>query len=405
MKLPQDEHERTCFVMMPYEKRKVDGATVDFDDIYSSIFKPAIQRVRVQGNRRLIARRSDQAAQARLLLHCMFRDLLQSRLGLADLTGHNPNVLYELGVRQGLLGSGTVVVRMAGVQIPFDLAHVAVTPYKNRPPSDAAASVSAIAKVLRATLRYNEVDSPVYAQAREFVRRMGTPQEPTEFGRAVITAEQSALAGDVLTADKTYRQALQLEPSLALVHQRRGTLLLRDHKLEALQAFREARAAGLPEHLRTSLLEPIRIPTEIADMVKSSIPLAPKAVFDISKLIKKSAFPPQDHIQVEILPLRGMAGSAVQVISPVSWDATGVVCQVLHGSGKVADKGRIDFPELGQVARRYEVAEAAPSLADNIAGGLKNMEFSGAKVDVKIGQGGGIGGFGGFGDKGGGFGG
>lgn len=390
---------------MPYGTRLVEGASIDFDAIYSTIFRPAIQRVTIQGDKRLIARRSDEVQQSRLLLHSMFRDLLESRLALADLTSHNPNVLYELGIRQSFVGSGTAVVRMKGVQIPFDLAHVAVTEYKNDSATEVKTSVSSIAKVLRATLRYNEVDSPVYEHARDFVNRMGTPDRPTEFGKAVVTAEEAALTGDVLRANQTYLRAAHLEPSVALLHQRRGSLLLRDHAPEAILAFREAQMAGLPESLRADFLR--RLPgsppdLELANMVMRSKPLPSDAIVDVAKQVRKDVGG-QDQVKIEIQARRDAPALAVRVISPVAWESTGAVWQALYGSGQVADKGRVYFADMGRVAHYYEVTPyqagfgSSNLLANNIATGLKGLQVGSTSFDVKIGGGGGRGGFGGSG--------
>jgi len=76
MAVSVDDYWRTCFVVMPYGVGKVNDEKIDFDGIYSNIFKPAIQRVRVSGSVRLTAHRADQGAQSRLLHGSMFHDLL-----------------------------------------------------------------------------------------------------------------------------------------------------------------------------------------------------------------------------------------------------------------------------------------------------------------------------------------
>ena len=386
-----EEYQRTCFVIMPYGKRRVEGATIDFDDIYANILKPAIQRVRTPEDKQLIARRADEEVHSRNLLHSMVQWLLGSRLALADLTSHNPNVMYELAMRQTLLGSGTVVIRMTGVPVPFDIAYVAAMEYKHHPPADAKASIVAIAKSLRATLRHNELDSPVYEQARKFVRRMGTPGNPTEFGEKVVEAEEAVLKGDVMRADNNYRKAFQLEPSFALIHQRRGSLLLKDHAHEALQAFREAHAAGLPTGLRKGYLQQFvgKIePSVVAEIVRSTKPLAPDSAESISKLVKRAATKLQDKIQVAVVPLKDSATSAVRVVNPVGLDSTGSVFQVLRGMGNVAHEGKIYFADTGRVAHDFVVKHSetpsSHSLAKDIASNLKAI--SGGNVTVKVGR-------------------
>jgi hypothetical protein len=42
---PNDRYTKTCFVIMPFGRKKVGRTTVDFDAIYADIFEPAIRAV------------------------------------------------------------------------------------------------------------------------------------------------------------------------------------------------------------------------------------------------------------------------------------------------------------------------------------------------------------------------
>ena len=55
-------------------------------------------------------------------------DLVNSDIVVCDLTDHNPNVLWELGVRQSFK-HGNITIAEAGTQIPFDFNHKAVLFY------------------------------------------------------------------------------------------------------------------------------------------------------------------------------------------------------------------------------------------------------------------------------------
>ena len=255
MPVVQDEHSRTCIVMMPYGKKEVDGVPVDFDAIYKKIFKPAIQNVKVNGSTRLKAHRCDEAAHSRLVRHTMFWNIKQSRLALADMTGANPNVVAELTTRLWWRETGTVVVQMPGPEIPFNFRDVALTYYQHRPPKEAKASVAKISRALRETLRHNEVDSPFYEARQVLMGAMGPPERPTKFGRAVVAAEEAALKGDPLRASRMYQEAAKLQPHLGLLHQRRGALLLQGGRaVQAKQAFRKAEVVSLANKTRMSAL-------------------------------------------------------------------------------------------------------------------------------------------------------
>jgi hypothetical protein len=111
-----------CFVVMPFGKNKKivdeDGCTreFNFDKIYDVIIRPAIEKV---GMVPKIAREEKGSG----IIHAeMFQDLRDSKYVIADLSLFNPNVLYELGVRHVMAGSGTVLIcRRTRVELPFDI--------------------------------------------------------------------------------------------------------------------------------------------------------------------------------------------------------------------------------------------------------------------------------------------
>src|SRR5690242_15539994 len=129
--MPYDD---ICFVIMPFGKKAVSddqgkSRTIDFDPIYHDIFEPAIRAVSLPEGGTLSPRRTDQDFFAASIPQDMFEYLEYSRIALADITGLNANVLYELGVRHRAQESGTVILRQPGALIPFDIAQIKAFPY------------------------------------------------------------------------------------------------------------------------------------------------------------------------------------------------------------------------------------------------------------------------------------
>jgi hypothetical protein len=60
----------------------------------------------------------------------IIKQILKSRLIIANITGRNPNVMYELGVAHAL-GKPTIVVAKDFTDIPFDLNNKRIIIYKN----------------------------------------------------------------------------------------------------------------------------------------------------------------------------------------------------------------------------------------------------------------------------------
>lgn len=81
-----------CFVIMPFTEREERHETGFFEEVLEQILTPAAQKAgfKVRTARKM----GSDVIQATIV-----RELIEAHLVLADLTEHNPNVLFELGVR------------------------------------------------------------------------------------------------------------------------------------------------------------------------------------------------------------------------------------------------------------------------------------------------------------------
>lgn len=141
-----------CFIIMPYggqdeEKRK------HYLGIYNQILKAAaIEAGFTPAN----VKRSDIAALPGSVLHDIVKDLNESDIVIADLTEGNPNVFWELGVRQVLRKCGTVTVIDEDYVIPFDLGQYRTIKYSTKNLGSISAVVSDIANSIRKRLEAPE---------------------------------------------------------------------------------------------------------------------------------------------------------------------------------------------------------------------------------------------------------
>lgn len=104
---------KKCFVIMPFSKTTTIRTERYWKDHFKNFLKPKIESF--EG---LIAERS-KALRGQILKE-IIRDLISSDIVVADLTDHNPNVFYELGIRQSFK-HGTITIAEAGTKIPFDI--------------------------------------------------------------------------------------------------------------------------------------------------------------------------------------------------------------------------------------------------------------------------------------------
>lgn len=112
-----------CFVLMPFGRKPVGGTSIDFDAVYRKLLKPAIEAAG------LASVRADEEQGGGIIHKQMFERLLLCEYAVADLTGANANVFYELGVRHAQRPRSTVLVFADKAPLPFDLGPQRSLPY------------------------------------------------------------------------------------------------------------------------------------------------------------------------------------------------------------------------------------------------------------------------------------
>ncbi|MBT8098605.1 MAG: tetratricopeptide repeat protein [Gammaproteobacteria bacterium] len=231
------DYSRICFVIMPFGEKAVGDKTVDFDAIYDTIFAPAINAVPLpepeQG--KLEARRTDRDFFAGDISHEMFNYLEYSRIALADITGLNANVFYELGHRHRARESGTAIFRQTDAPIPFDVNQIKSFPYEYFPESEADQARDLIRRVLTESLGHNRPDSPVRRALAMQKQRGGNAEE------LIREAENALRNQDPATAVLKYTDVVAASPDNHLVRLGLGLLLKnRGDWDEALEQFTAA---------------------------------------------------------------------------------------------------------------------------------------------------------------------
>ena len=118
---------KSCFVIMPFGEKThpFTQEKIDFDQIYETIIEPVLGEI-FEGDK---YKRSDSATESGLIHSEMIEDIISSDVAIVDITTGNPNVLYELGVRHAAKRSGTVVIKRAGDQIPFNIGGIRAFEY------------------------------------------------------------------------------------------------------------------------------------------------------------------------------------------------------------------------------------------------------------------------------------
>ncbi len=180
-----------AFIIRPFGKR--DG--IDFDEVERRLIVPALELMGIQG------RATIDLISANNIRLDMFRRLLTSDLIIADLSMHNAEVFYSLGIRHALRESSTLMLRSNGSSVPFDLQTERYFVYSQEEPSE---SLPALVEALRlwSSRRTRDVkskDSPVFAMFPNLTEPDFTLFNlvPQDFGEEVERAAAGRRRGDL----------------------------------------------------------------------------------------------------------------------------------------------------------------------------------------------------------------
>lgn len=225
------------FIVRPFGRRKVGNANkrafeLDFDRVESELIRPAFERVGISGGT------TGEIARTGNIRTDMFELLAVSDVVIADITIHNANVFYELGVRHALRTKITVLIRCRGDDIPFDLRTDRYLEYDADAPGDA---VNALVKTLTDSLAESDRDSPIFALLPKLAPPSITTLSPIpiEFQEAVRRAAQTKDIGQlVLLGEELDGQAWAAE-GIRLVSRE---LFIQKHWTEALSALKRLRS-------------------------------------------------------------------------------------------------------------------------------------------------------------------
>jgi O-acetyl-ADP-ribose deacetylase (regulator of RNase III) len=152
-----DAKAPTCFVIMPYGRRKdLEGGEIDFDAIYSDLIQEPLEDLGLR------AVRCDEIERPGPIHRDMFQQIALAPFALVDITTLNANVFYELGARHALRRSVTLVIRHRQMAPPpFNIGGLRILEYPS-PSGSMRESREAIRRFLRTAMDQPASDSPIF---------------------------------------------------------------------------------------------------------------------------------------------------------------------------------------------------------------------------------------------------
>ncbi len=118
----QGKFDRIAFVILPFTERKKERPEGFFGELLNKLITPA-------GNKAGFAIKTAEIQGSDVIQSTIIKQLLEAQLVIADLTDHNPNVLFELGIRIAK-DLPVALIRAEGTESIFDVdGMMRVLPY------------------------------------------------------------------------------------------------------------------------------------------------------------------------------------------------------------------------------------------------------------------------------------
>lgn len=206
--MAEKDPERICFVISPIGGEET--ATRKWaDQTIKHLIRPAAEPHGMK------VMRADEEDRAGIITTHIIQRLVSSELVIADLTGRNPNVFYELAVRHVTRKPLIQIIR-AEEEIPFDVQAMRTVKFELNDPDALEVAREALGRQIEAVLQEDELETPIsQAVGQQLALESGDPGqvELAELSRAVqsLTAEVRANA----------RQSASFRPSAKTIEEPR----------------------------------------------------------------------------------------------------------------------------------------------------------------------------------------
>jgi len=127
---------KTCFIMMPFGDSYLN-------QYYREIVKPAVEELGIE------VVRADDIYGVRSVIEDIFCGIKNADILIADVTGKNPNVNYELGAAH-MLNKDVIIIAQSMEDVPFDYKHRRIITYDTKNVNFAQKLKHAVQKTIRA---------------------------------------------------------------------------------------------------------------------------------------------------------------------------------------------------------------------------------------------------------------
>ena len=138
-----------AFIVRPFGTKN----GINFDRVEEKLMLPALREAGFSGST------TAEFIEQGNIRSDMFEQLLTADLVIADISIHNANVFYELGIRHALRDKHTFLIKSKGDEVPFDLKTDRYMAYNAKKPAEMLPNLT---EALKRTFEWHAQDSPVF---------------------------------------------------------------------------------------------------------------------------------------------------------------------------------------------------------------------------------------------------
>jgi hypothetical protein len=272
------DQNNTCFVISPIGDPDTDTRKRS-DQILKHVFKPAAEACSYR------AIRADEISKSGIITTQVIQHIIEDPMVIADLTGENPNVFYELAIRHALRKPYVQIIQKSE-PIPFDVSGLRTIEVDHHDLDSVATAKDELILQMQSMQKPEAtVDSPISVAIDLEVLRHGNPEQR---GLADVLAGVADIRAVLSSIDKK------------LTTSREDAV----HRFLRLAEAREMHVNSCLNHLATLLT-----PVQGKEITKSEIEEA-RSIIDLARLFPNPPRPSPEYISPEVLEgIRSIVGT------------------------------------------------------------------------------------------------
>lgn len=201
---PPETPEKSCFVISPIGEEGSDTRK-RADQVLKHVINPAVEECGYT------ALRADKMSEPGMITSQVIQRIVDDPLVVADLTGMNPNVFYELAVRHAVR-KPLVQLICKGEKIPFDVAGMRTIPVDHTDLDSVDEARDEIVRQIKATEGKSpeQIESPISVSMELQLLRQS--ENPEERSVAKIVSVVSELRSNIDSIEKKLSSPTNLIP-------------------------------------------------------------------------------------------------------------------------------------------------------------------------------------------------